>query len=91
MSRSQGLGFIPAYSAVLYETERFSRCKMIGTADGLRMEVFAMTAQRRLQHPGVAAITVKASSLRRDGSGAIPSLKGTRIILGTLEAFARIN
>jgi len=26
----------------------------------LKMEVFAITAQRRLQHPGVAAMTVKA-------------------------------
>jgi len=57
---AQGLGFIPPYSAVLDEMERFSRFKTIGVADGLRMEVFAITAQRRLQHPGVAAMTAKA-------------------------------
>ena len=57
---AQGLGFIPVYSAVLDEMKRFSRFKTIGVANGLRMEVFAITAQRRLQHPGVAAMTAKA-------------------------------
>jgi LysR family transcriptional activator of nhaA len=57
---AQGIGFIPVYSAVLDEIERLSRFKTIGTANGLRMEVFAITAQRRLQHPGVAAMTTKA-------------------------------
>jgi LysR family transcriptional activator of nhaA len=57
---AQGLGFIPVYSAVLDEIERSSRFKTIGIANGLRMEVFAITAQRRLQHPGVAAIAAKA-------------------------------
>jgi LysR family transcriptional activator of nhaA len=56
---AQGLGFIPVYSAVLDEIERSSRFKTIGIANGLRMEVFAITAQRRLQHPGVAAMTAK--------------------------------
>ena len=56
---AQGLGFIPVYSAVLDEIERSSRLQTIGIANGLRMEVFAITAQRRLQHPGVAAMTAK--------------------------------
>jgi LysR family transcriptional regulator, transcriptional activator of nhaA len=49
---AQGLGFIPVYSAVLDEIERSSRLQTIGIAKGMRMEVFAITAQRRLQHPG---------------------------------------
>src|SRR5215472_904488 len=57
---AQGLGFIPVYSAVLDEIERCSPLKTIGVANDLRMEVFAITAQRRLQHPGVAAMTAKA-------------------------------
>jgi len=60
---AQGLGFIPAYSAVLDEMERFSRFKTISVADGLRMEVFAITAQRRLQHPGVAATVAFPAAL----------------------------
>src|ERR1700741_15484 len=57
---AQGLGFIPIYSAVFDEVKRLSRFKSVGVADGLRAEVFAITAQRRLQHPGVLAMTVKA-------------------------------
>jgi LysR family transcriptional activator of nhaA len=56
---AQGLGFVPVYSAVLDETSRSSRLQTIGIARGLRMEIFAITAQRRLQHPGVVAMTVK--------------------------------
>src|SRR3981081_2415418 len=56
---AQGLGFIPVYSAVLNEIKRSSPFKTIGIANELRMEVFAITAQRRLQHPGVAAMTAK--------------------------------
>ena len=56
---AQGLGFIPVYSAVLDEIERLSRFKTIGIANGLRMEVIAITAQRRLRQPGVVAMTAK--------------------------------
>lgn len=54
---TQGLGFVPVYSAVLDEIARSSRLQTIGIAKGLRMEIFAITAQRRLQHPGVVAMT----------------------------------
>ena len=57
---AQGLGFVPVYSAVLDEIARSSRLQTIGIARGLRMEIFAITAQRRLQHPGVVAMTVKS-------------------------------
>jgi LysR family transcriptional regulator, transcriptional activator of nhaA len=57
---AQGLGFIPAYSAVLDELAHSGRFQTIGIAKGLRMEVFAITAQRRIQHPGVVAMTVKS-------------------------------
>jgi LysR family transcriptional activator of nhaA len=56
---AQGLGFVPVYSAVLDEISRSSRLQRIGIAKGLRVEIFAITAQRRLQHPGVLAMTVK--------------------------------
>ena len=57
---AQGLGFVPVYSAVLDEIARSSRLQTIGIAKGLRMEIFAITAQRRLQHPGVVAMTAKS-------------------------------
>jgi LysR family transcriptional regulator, transcriptional activator of nhaA len=56
---AQGLGFVPIYSAVLDEIERSSRLQSIGIAEGLRMEIFAITAQRRVQHPCVMAITAE--------------------------------
>jgi LysR family transcriptional activator of nhaA len=56
---AQGLGFVPVYSAVLDEIARSSRLQTIGIAKGLRMEIFAITAQRRLQHPGVVAMTAE--------------------------------
>jgi LysR family transcriptional regulator, transcriptional activator of nhaA len=56
---AQGLGFVPVYSAVLEEIARSSRFRKIGIAKGLKMEVFVITAERRLQHPGVVAMTGK--------------------------------
>jgi LysR family transcriptional activator of nhaA len=56
---AQGLGFVPVYSAVLEEIARSSRLRKIGIAEGLKMEVFVITAERRLQHPGVVAMTSK--------------------------------
>ena len=55
---TQGLGFVPVYSAVLPEIARSCHLQKIGTAKGLRMEIFAITVQRRLQHPGATAMTV---------------------------------
>jgi LysR family transcriptional activator of nhaA len=57
---AQGLGFVPVYSAVLDEIARSSRLQTIGVAMGLRMEIFAITAERRLQHPGVVAMTAES-------------------------------
>jgi LysR family transcriptional regulator, transcriptional activator of nhaA len=57
---AQGLGFVPVYSAVLDEIARSSRLQTIGVAKGLRMEIFAITAERRLQHPGVVAMTAES-------------------------------
>jgi LysR family transcriptional regulator, transcriptional activator of nhaA len=58
---AQGLGFVPLYSAVLDEIARSSRFQRIGTAKGLRTEIFAIMAQRRLQHPAVVAMTMKSN------------------------------
>jgi LysR family transcriptional activator of nhaA len=57
---AKGLGFVPVYSAVLDEIARSSRFQTIGIMKGLQMEIFAITAQRRLQHPGVVAITAES-------------------------------
>ena len=57
---AQGLGFMPVYSAVVKETVQRYRLSITGVAKGLRADIFAITAQRRTQHPGVIAITTQA-------------------------------
>ncbi len=51
---------MPVYAAVLDEIARSSRLQTIGIAKGLQMEIFAITAQRRLQHPGVVALKAES-------------------------------
>ena len=60
LSAAEGLGFVPVYAAVLDEIARSSRLQTIGIAKGLQMEIFAITAQRRLQHPGVVALKAES-------------------------------
>jgi LysR family transcriptional regulator, transcriptional activator of nhaA len=57
---TQGLGFVPVYSSVLEEIARTSRLQTIGAAEGLQMEIFAITVQRRLQHAGAVAMIAKS-------------------------------
>jgi LysR family transcriptional activator of nhaA len=53
---SHGLGFVPMYSAVVDQLARTFRLLKVGIAEGLRMEIFAITVHRRLRHPGVVAM-----------------------------------
>jgi len=61
---AHGLGFVPVYSAVLDELARSVRLRKIGIATGLHMEVFAITAHRRLRHPAVVAMTAAVLSMK---------------------------
>ena len=70
---AHGLGFVPVYSAVLRELSRAFRLQPIGTANGLRMEVFAITAHRRLRHPGVVAMTASAEERTQDAAKRAPT------------------
>jgi LysR family transcriptional activator of nhaA len=54
---AHGPGFVPVYSTVFDEIARSHRFHKLGIAKGLKMEVFAITAERRLQHPAVFAMT----------------------------------
>jgi LysR family transcriptional activator of nhaA len=54
---SDGRGFIPVPSVVAQEAvDRFS-LRTIGTTEKCRDQFFAITAERRIQHPAVAALT----------------------------------
>jgi LysR family transcriptional regulator, transcriptional activator of nhaA len=54
---AQGLGVVAVYSTIKAEILRAHRLCELGVANGLRLETFAITAQRRLQHPGLLALT----------------------------------
>jgi LysR family transcriptional regulator, transcriptional activator of nhaA len=54
---ARGLGFVPVYSEVVDEIGSSHSLRVVGIAKGLKMEIFAITAQRRLQHPALLAIT----------------------------------
>ena len=54
---SDGRGFIPVPSMVAQEAvDRFS-LRIIGTTEKCREQFFAITADRRIHHPAVAALT----------------------------------
>ncbi len=54
---AEGLGFIPAYSAVLpYDLRKF------GVVKGAEIDLYAITAERKIRHPAVEAITANGLS-----------------------------
>jgi LysR family transcriptional regulator, transcriptional activator of nhaA len=54
---AEGLGFIPVYSAVLPEVTKMYNLQKFGVVKGAEMELFAITAERKIRHPAVEAIT----------------------------------
>jgi LysR family transcriptional activator of nhaA len=60
---AEGLGFVPIYSVVTDQLARTVRLLKVGIAEGLKMEVFAITAHRRIRHPGVAAMTATPNNI----------------------------
>ena len=55
-----GIGVVPAPAAFEDEIRRQYRLAVIGRAEGVRESFFAITADRRLVHPAVAAISENA-------------------------------
>lgn len=60
---SAGVGLFPAPTAIEREIQRQYRVKVVGRIEEIREKFYAITVQRRLQHPGVVAI---AESARTD-------------------------
>jgi len=59
---SDGRGFIPVPSVVAEEAvDRFS-LRVIGATEKCRDQFFAITADRRIHHPGVAALTRRSTA-----------------------------
>lgn len=56
----EGLGFFPAPAVLAGEISRQFEVKVLGTPDDLAEEFYAISIERRITHPGVAAITQAA-------------------------------
>lgn len=56
----QGLGLFPAPTAVEREVQRQFDVKLVGRTSDVRERVWAISAERRIKHPAVAAISAKA-------------------------------
>jgi LysR family transcriptional regulator, transcriptional activator of nhaA len=54
---AEGLGFIPVYSAVLPEVTSMYDLRRFGVVKGAEIDLFAITAERKIRHPAVEAIT----------------------------------
>lgn len=54
---AEGLGFVPVYSAALPEVTKMYELRKFGVVKGAGMELFAITAERKIRHPAVDAIT----------------------------------
>lgn len=55
----------PGHLALVEEIERATGARLLGTCPGLRQRFWAISAERRLTHPGVLAITQSARKLLR--------------------------
>jgi LysR family transcriptional regulator, transcriptional activator of nhaA len=52
-----GVGIFPALAAVEADIRRLCDVRVLGTANGLVERFYAISTERRIKHPGVAAIT----------------------------------
>ncbi len=59
---AEGLGFIPVYSAVVPEVTRTHDLRRFGLVKGVEIDLFAITAERKIRHPAVEAITANGLS-----------------------------
>jgi LysR family transcriptional activator of nhaA len=56
-----GLGLFPAPAAIESDVRRQHRVQALGRLHGVRERVYALTIQRHLKHPGVAAVSEQAA------------------------------
>jgi LysR family transcriptional regulator, transcriptional activator of nhaA len=59
---AEGLGFIPVYSAVLPEVTKMYGLKKFGMVRGAEIDLYAITAERKIRHPAVEAITANGAT-----------------------------
>jgi LysR family transcriptional regulator, transcriptional activator of nhaA len=57
----QGIGLFPALTMLAPEIEAQLGAQAVGELDGVREQVFAISGERRIRHPGVEAILAAAA------------------------------
>ncbi len=57
----QGMGLFPALTMLGAEIEAQLGAVPVGELDGVREQVFAISGERRIRHPGVEAILAAAA------------------------------
>jgi LysR family transcriptional activator of nhaA len=62
---AEGLGFLPLPNVVLSETVDQYRLRLIGRTEACRQQFYVISAERRLVHPAVLAITQQAEAVLR--------------------------
>lgn len=78
----------PAPAAIAEDVARFYGGRMVGRADAVRERYYVISAERRLTHPGVLAMTDVAGEeifrsltpppIRRDAGGPLRTLRRSR-------------
>lgn len=73
---AEGLGFLPLPNVVLSETMSQYHLQLIGRTEACRQQFYVISAERRLVHPAVVAITQQAEMVlrRRQRRGQRPRL-----------------
>jgi LysR family transcriptional regulator, transcriptional activator of nhaA len=59
---AEELGFVPVYSAVLPEVAKMYGLRKFGMVKGAEIDLYAITAERKIRHPAVEAIKANAVS-----------------------------
>ena len=57
-----GLGVFPAPMAIAPAVEKSYGSKLIGIAEGVKEVYFAISAERKIRHPGIVRVTEAARS-----------------------------
>lgn len=69
----RGAGVFPAPTPIAAEIERQYRVTRIGTIPGVRERLYAVSVERRINHPAVAAIRDAARAMIIQGEGRSPA------------------
>lgn len=80
VAATEGLGFFALPSLVADEAVARYKMRILGHARDCRQQFYAITAERRLTHPGVVAITSKAHATLSDGRASVTGKRQSSLL-----------